>query len=54
MWQCFTGSGKVLLSGLYDYGGISEAVSARIGKAWKKFRELSVVLLLGKQGLSLM
>ena len=30
----------------------SEAVSARIGSAWKKFRELSGVLV-GKQGLSL-
>ena len=26
------------------YGGASEAVSARIGSAWKKFRELSGVL----------
>ena len=34
------------------YGGVSEAVSARIGSAWKKFRELSGVLV-GKQGLSL-
>ena len=34
------------------YGGASEAVSARIGSAWKKFRELSS-LLAGKQGLSL-
>ena len=34
------------------YGGVSEAVSARIGSAWKKFRELSDVLV-GKQGLSL-
>ena len=33
------------------YGGASEAVSARIGSAWKKFRELSGVLV-GKQGLS--
>ena len=32
------------------YGGASEAVSARIGSAWKKFREL---MLAGKQGLSL-
>ena len=23
------------------YGGVSEAVSTRIGSAWKKFRELS-------------
>ena len=30
----------------------SEAVSARIVSAWKRFRELSVVLV-GKQGLSL-
>ena len=35
------------------FGGASEAVSARIGSAWKKFRELSGVLV-GKQGLSLM
>ena len=35
------------------FGGASEAVSARIGSAWKKFRELSRVLV-GKQGLSLM
>ena len=34
------------------YGGAFEAVSARIGSAWKKFRELSGVLV-GKQGLSL-
>ena len=34
------------------YGGASEAVSARIGSAWKKFRELSGALV-GKQGLSL-
>ena len=34
------------------YGGASEAVSARIGSAWKKLRELSGVLL-RKQGLSL-
>ena len=34
-------------------GGASEAVSARIGSAWKKFRELSGALV-GKQGLSLM
>ena len=34
------------------YGGASEAVSARIGSAWKKFKELSGVLV-GKQGLSL-
>ena len=34
-------------------GGASEAVSARIASAWKKFRELSGVLI-GKQGLSLM
>ena len=33
------------------YGGASEAVSARIGSAWKKFRELSGVLV-RKQGLS--
>ena len=35
------------------FGGASEVVSARIGSAWKKFRELSGVLV-GKQGLSLM
>ena len=35
------------------FGGAPEAVSARIGSAWKKFRELSGVLV-GKQGLSLM
>ena len=34
------------------YGGASEAVSARIGRVWKKLRELSGVLV-GKQGLSL-
>ena len=34
------------------YGGASEAVSARIGSARKKFSELSGVLV-GKQGLSL-
>ena len=34
------------------YGRASEAVSARTGSAWKKFRELSGVLV-GKQGLSL-
>ena len=34
------------------YSGASEAVSARIGSAWKKFRELSHVLV-GKQVLSL-
>ena len=34
------------------YGGASEAVSAKIGSAWKKFRELSGVLV-GKLGLSL-
>ena len=34
------------------YGGASEAVSARTGSAWKKFRELSAVQV-GKQGLSL-
>ena len=34
------------------YGGTSEAVSVRIGSAWKKFKELSGVLV-GKQGLSL-
>ena len=35
------------------FGGASAAVSARIGSAWKKFRDLSGVLA-GKQGLSLM
>ena len=34
------------------YGRASETVSARIGSAWKKFRELSGVLV-WKQGLSL-
>ena len=34
------------------YGEASETVSARIGSAWKKFRELSGVLV-RKQGLSL-
>ena len=34
------------------YGGSSEAVSTRIGSGWKKFRELSGVLV-GKQGLSM-
>ena len=34
------------------YGGASEVVSARIGTAWKKFRELSGALV-GKQDLSL-
>ena len=34
------------------YGGASEAVSTRIGSAWKKFTELSGVLV-GKQGLYL-
>ena len=35
-----------------SYSGASEAVSARLGSAWEKFRELSCVLV-GKQGLSL-
>ena len=34
------------------YGGVSEAVSARTGGVWKKFMELSGVLV-RKQGLSL-
>ena len=34
------------------YGGASETVNARIGSAWKKFRQLSSVLV-GKAGLSL-
>ena len=34
------------------YGGAYEAVRARFGSAWKKFRELSGALV-GKQGLSL-
>ena len=34
------------------YGGASETVNARIDSAWKKFRELSGVLV-GKEGLSL-
>ena len=35
------------------YGGASEAASARIGSAWKKFREELSGLLVGKQALSL-
>ena len=35
-----------------SYGGTSEAVSARIGSAWKDFMKLSGVLV-GKQDLSL-
>ena len=34
------------------YEGRSEALTARIGSAWKKFKELSGVLF-GKHGLSL-
>ena len=34
------------------YGGASEAVSARTGSAWKKFKEL-IGVLVGKKGLSL-
>ena len=34
------------------YGGASEAVSARTGTAWKKFKEL-IGVLVGKKGLSL-
>ena len=34
------------------FGGASAAVSARIGSAWKKFKELSGMLV-GKHGLSL-
>ena len=34
------------------YGGASETVSARIGSAWKNFRELNGILV-GKQGLAL-
>ena len=34
---------------LSSYGGAAKAVSARIAIAWKKFRELSEVLI-GKQG----
>ena len=34
---------------LSSYGGVAKAVSARIAIAWKKFRELSEVLI-GKQG----
>ena len=34
------------------YDGASKGMSARIGSAWKKFRELRGVLV-GKQGLSL-
>ena len=40
------------LGDMISYGGASEAVSARIGSAWKKFVELSGVLV-GKQDLSL-
>ena len=41
------------LGDMISYGGASEAVSAaRIGSVWRKFRELSGVLV-GKQGLSL-
>lgn len=36
---------------LSSYGGVAKAVSARIAIAWKKFRELSEVLI-GKQGLA--
>ena len=32
------------LSDMISYGGASEAVGARIGSMWKKFRELSGVL----------
>ena len=35
------------------YGGASEAASARIGSAWKKFREELSGLLVGKQALFL-
>ena len=35
------------------FGGASEAVSSRIGSAWKNFRKLSGVLV-GKHDLSLM
>ena len=34
------------------YGGASEAVGARIGSVWKKFKKLSCALV-GKQGLPL-
>ena len=40
------------LGDMISCGEASEAVSARIGSAWKKFRELSGVLV-GKQDLSL-
>ena len=43
---CYLGN----MIGCHD--GASEVVSARIGNAWKKFRELSSVLV-GNQGLSL-
>ena len=39
------------ISFLKCYGGASETVRARIGRTWKKFKELSVVLV-RKQGLS--
>ena len=41
-----------MISLISRYGGASEVVTARIGITWKKFRELSGVLV-GKQGLSL-
>ena len=40
------------LGDMTSYGGASEVVSARIGSAWKKFREL-IGVLGRKQGLSL-
>ena len=46
------GSGKYCYLGdiISCYGGASEAVNAGIGSVWKKFTELSGVLV-GKQGL---
>ena len=40
------------LGDIFSSGDAFEAVSAKIGSVWKKFRELSDVLV-GKQGLSL-
>ena len=47
-----TFSRKYLGDMISCYGGASEAVRAKMGKVWKKFRELKGVLV-GKQGLSL-
>ena len=37
---------------MISYGGASKALNARIGSAWKKFSELSGMLI-GREGLSL-